>query len=113
MPSPLTPRRHAYRRVALRRCIEATLHCAAHLATETMRRLTARATMRRLGTETTRRLHRCRVRSDLDASFRVADGQAISVGGSSRTVSGTAKAAPKVGGPIRGARQILGWTKAL
>ena len=113
MPSPLTPRRHAYHRVALRRCIEATLHCAAHLATETMRRLTARATMRRLGTEMTRHLHRCRVRSDLDASFRVADGRAISVGGSGRTVSGTAKATPNFGGTVNGTGQVLDWTMAL
>ena len=43
---------------ALWRCYEETLHCAVHLATEMMRRLTARATMRRLATETMRRLHR-------------------------------------------------------
>ena len=41
-------------------------------------------------------------------SLRVYDGRAIFVGGSGRTVSGTAKAAPKVGGPVRGAGQILG-----
>ena len=69
---------------------------------ESFTSLTARATMRRLGTETTRRLHRCRVRSDLDASFRVADERAISVGGSDRIVSDTAKAAPNFGGPVGG-----------
>ena len=45
--------------------------------------------------------------------FRVYDGRAIAVRGSCRTVSGTAKAAPKVGGPIRGVGHILGRTKAL
>ena len=113
MPSPLTPRRHAYRHVALRRCIEATPHCAGHLATEMMRRMTARATMRRLGTETTRRLHRCCVRSDLNVSFGVADGRVISVGCSGRTVSGTANAAPNFGGSVGGARQVLSWTRIL
>ena len=46
-------------------------------------------------------------------SLRVYDGRTISVGGSGRTVSGTAEAAPKVGGPVCGARQILGRTKTL
>ena len=49
----------------------------------------------------------------IDASFRVYDGRAILVGGAARTVFGTAKAAPKVGGPVGGAGQVLGWIKAL
>ena len=36
-----------------------------------------------------------------------------SVSGHARKVSGTAKAAPKVGGPVRGTGQILGRTRAL
>ena len=43
----------------------------------------------------------------------MADGRAISVGGSFRTVSGTVKAAPNFGGPVGGAGQVLGWTKPL
>ena len=46
-------------------------------------------------------------------SFRVADGRARSVGGSGRTVSGTAKAAPNFGGPAGGVGQFLGQTQAL
>ena len=57
MPSPLTQDGMHTVAWALRRCIEATLHCAAHLATETMCRLTARATMQRLASETMRHLH--------------------------------------------------------
>ena len=49
----------------------------------------------------------------IDASLRVYDGWVISVGDVGRTVSGATKATPKVGGPVRGARQVLGWTRAL
>ena len=43
----------------------------------------------------------------------VYDGRAIPVGGVRRIVFGTAKAAPKVGGPVRVAGQIFGRTRAL
>ena len=46
-------------------------------------------------------------------SFRVYDGRAISVGGSGRIVSGTAKAAPNFGGPVDGAGQVSDRTKPL
>ena len=41
------------------------------------------------------------------------DGRAIPVEAARRTVSGTAKAAPKVGGPVRDAGQIFDRTRAL
>ena len=45
--------------------------------------------------------------------FRVDDVRAIPIGDVGRIVSDIAKPAPKVGGPVGGAGQILGRTRAL
>ena len=107
MASPLTPRRHACRRVdsaalqrgdaslrrppetmqPVQRCDESALkRCGACIATACPR---------------------------TDNSSCEDDGRANLVGGEGRTVSGTVKAAPKVGGPVHGAGHDLGWTRAL